>query len=443
MCTGGTTECSSGSAMDGGTGRYCADLTSDRMNCGACGNQCIDGYSCVDGRCRIRCDNELLTRCPDPMGMTTPQGGGEVCANTANDVRNCGACGNVCPLGQFCVRGACATMCGSGFTECMGVCRNLLADREACGACGVQCGSGEVCSMGRCVVSCGAGLTVCDGVCRDLQTDTNHCGMCGVRCAPGQLCSRGMCTLTCAEGLSECGGTCRDLQTDVNHCAACGRTCPTGQVCSAGTCTVSCVTGTTNCSGVCRDLSSDNNNCGACGRVCPSGQVCTGGSCTLTCPSGTVNCSGVCRNLQTDNANCGACGRACSSGQACVSGVCVGQGQLRFTLTWDINDDMDLHVLPPCGTEIYYGRPMACGGTLDRDDTRGRGPENIYWSTSYTPGIYRVCPEAFSSAVANALWQLVVVRSGVTVHSSSGRRGRTDGNTPCTASFPGVITLSL
>jgi len=123
--------------------------------------------------------------------------------------------------------------------------------------------------------------------------------------------------------------------------------------------------------------------------------------------------------------------------------VCVGQGALRITLTWDINGDMDLHVLPPCGTEIFYGRTTACGGTLDVDNQSGRGPENIFWPTSFTPGTYRICPEAYTSVVSNALWVLTVVRSGVTVHTSMGRRGRTDGNTPCNASFFGVVTLSL
>jgi len=61
MCTGGTIECrgATGAGRDAGTDeteRYCADVMSDRNNCGACGNQCIDGYTCVDGRCRIRCE---------------------------------------------------------------------------------------------------------------------------------------------------------------------------------------------------------------------------------------------------------------------------------------------------------------------------------------------------------------------------------------------------
>ncbi len=237
MCTGAATECAGGAGMDAGAGRYCAELTNDRMNCGACGNACIDGYSCLDGRCRIRCDDELLARCPNPMMMMTPQGGGELCSNTSNDLNNCGTCGNVCPRGQFCVRGSCATMCGSGLTECMGICRDLAIDREGCGMCGVACGSGEVCTGGRCVVSCGSGLAVCGGICRDLQTDLANCGMCGTRCAPGQVCTMGRCAVSCTDGLNECAGTCRDLQTDLANCGACGTSCPAGQVCSRGMCT--------------------------------------------------------------------------------------------------------------------------------------------------------------------------------------------------------------
>jgi len=147
----------------------------------------------------------------------------------------------------------------------------------------------------------------------------------------------------------------------------------------------------------------------------------------------------VCRDLTSDNNNCGACGRVCPAGAACAAGTCVGQGTLRFTLTWDINGDMDLHVLPPCGTEIYYGRTAACGGTLDVDNTSGRGPENIYWASAYTPGRYYVCAEAFSSTVANANYTLVVVRGGVEVRRVTGRRGTTDGNRACGPGFNQLV----
>jgi hypothetical protein len=293
------------------------------------------------------------------------------------------------------------------------------------------------------VVSCGTGFTNCSGVCRDLATDNNNCGACARVCPTGQVCTGSVCTTVCSSGLTNCSGVCRSLATDNANCGACGNVCASGLTCVSGACTLVCGSGQTACSGVCRNLQTDNTNCGVCGRVCATGQVCTNGVCSVTCATGQTNCSGVCRNLSSDNANCGACGRACSTGQACVSGVCVGQGTLRFTLTWDTAGDMDLHVQPPCGTSIYYGNPSACGGTLDVDDTTQRGPENIFWSSSYTPGTYRVCPEAYSSTVANSLWTLVVIRGGVEVHRSSGRRGRTDGYTPCNSSFPGVITLNL
>jgi len=151
----------------------------------------------------------------------------------------------------------------------------------------------------------------------------------------------------------------------------------------------------------------------------------------------------VCRDLQNDNSSCGSCGRACAAGQACAAGVCVGQGALRFTLTWSTIGDLDLHITPPCGTQIYWSNRAACGGALDVDDTTQRGPENIFWASSFTPGRYYVCPQAYSSAVANATWTLVVIRGGIEVHRSSGVRGRTDGSVACNASFPGVIVLDL
>jgi hypothetical protein len=211
MCTGTTTECSTPAPMDGGALRYCAELMTDRANCGACGNTCQEGYSCQAGRCRIRC-SELLMPCATAGSDAGPMGGGEVCADTTNDIRHCGACGNECPFGQFCVRGACQTTCGSGFTNCSSVCRDLQTDRAGCGACGNACSSGEVCTAGRCVVSCGGGLSSCDGVCRDLTSDSNHCGVCGTRCMAGQVCSRGMCQVSCGAGLTECSGVCRDLR---------------------------------------------------------------------------------------------------------------------------------------------------------------------------------------------------------------------------------------
>jgi len=81
---------------------------------------------------------------------------------------------------------------------------------------------------------------------------------------------------------------------------------------------------------------------------------------------------------------------------------------------------------------------------LDRDDTVARGPENIYWNAAYTPGRYYVCPESYTTAVANATWTLVVVRNGIEVARRTGTPGGVrHGSVVCGSGFPGVVTLDL
>jgi len=64
-----------------------------------------------------------------------------------------------------------------------------------------------------------------------------------------------------------------------------------------------------------------------------------------------------------------------------VHGVAVKVGDPQFTLIWDAdNVDLDLHVIEPGGKEIYWENPRGNqGGELDVDNTKGFGPENIYW----------------------------------------------------------------
>lgn len=63
-----------------------------------------------------------------------------------------------------------------------------------------------------------------------------------------------------------------------------------------------------------------------------------------------------------------------------IQGVSVKVGDPQFTLIWDGPVDLDLHVVEPGGKEIYWEEPNGNrGGELDRDNTKGFGPENIYW----------------------------------------------------------------
>jgi hypothetical protein len=142
---------------------------------------------------------------------------------------------------------------------------------------------------------------------------------------------------------------------------------------------------------------------------------------------------GMCSNGQctdlgvvmvTDATACGnydgGCVEECLPGHTCISGECVSDGSLSFTLIWTNPQDLDLHVTPPCGIEIDYLNPSACGGFLDFDDLVGTGPENIFWnsSTPYTPGTYSVCVVYIDSG-SNS-FSLTVKKGGSTIHSKTG-----------------------
>ena len=63
-----------------------------------------------------------------------------------------------------------------------------------------------------------------------------------------------------------------------------------------------------------------------------------------------------------------------------VQGVEVKVGDPQFTLIWDSPADLDLHVVEPGGSEIFWvERRGEQGGELDVDNMKGFGPENIYW----------------------------------------------------------------
>jgi hypothetical protein len=70
------------------------------------------------------------------------------------------------------------------------------------------------------------------------------------------------------------------------------------------------------------------------------------------------------------------------NGGELIRGVEVKVGDPQFTLIWDNDADLDLHVIEPGGKEIYWEDPRGkegSGGELDVDNTKGYGPENIYW----------------------------------------------------------------
>jgi hypothetical protein len=98
-------------------GTTCVNTSSDPNNCGTCNNFCpsypnaVSG--CSGGQCVMLACNAGYADCNGFVGD-----GCEV--HVLSDNNNCGACGNVCPGGTTCLNGACAPIgaeCASGQTQ--------------------------------------------------------------------------------------------------------------------------------------------------------------------------------------------------------------------------------------------------------------------------------------------------------------------------------------
>lgn len=71
-------------------------------------------------------------------------------------------------------------------------------------------------------------------------------------------------------------------------------------------------------------------------------------------------------------------------------------GDVQVSLIWNNYNDLDLHVICPCGEEIYFAhRKSQCGGELDVDmnvsPTSMEPVENVFWPPNGAPqGSYKV-----------------------------------------------------
>lgn len=81
----------------------------------------------------------------------------------------------------------------------------------------------------------------------------------------------------------------------------------------------------------------------------------------------------------------------------------TGTGDVKVTLEWESDADLDLHVVEPDGTEIMFSQrgPTATGGELDVDANVGceqnGSLENVFWPPGEAPaGEYRVEVNGFS-----------------------------------------------
>jgi hypothetical protein len=77
---------------------------------------------------------------------------------------------------------------------------------------------------------------------------------------------------------------------------------------------------------------------------------------------------------------------------------------LRVSITWNTdNTDVDLHVIEPDGTKVFYSAPNSKnGGTLSMDLTEGYGPERYHTRTALK-GEYKILVHYFRGN-PNLLW---------------------------------------
>lgn len=72
-------------------------------------------------------------------------------------------------------------------------------------------------------------------------------------------------------------------------------------------------------------------------------------------------------------------------------------GALMVTLTWEGNTDVDLHIREPNGTKVLYSNKTGNFGTIDVDNTRGKGPEHyVVPCSSQIEGEYEIGVNYFS-----------------------------------------------
>jgi len=94
----------------------------------------------------------------------------------------------------------------------------------------------------------------------------------------------------------------------------------------------------------------------------------------------------------------------------------AGTGEITISMLWDTEDDLDLHVVTPDSSEIYYGNKVAGGGELDIDANTSSNMmddpvENIYFETP-DGGLYVVSIVDYSDRSSGTTNYIVRVTVG-------------------------------
>ena len=133
----------------------------------------------------------------------------------------------------------------------------------------------------------------------------------------------------------------------------------------------------------------------------------------------------------------------------------AGTGLLQVSLSWDQENDVDLHLIDPSGEEIYYGNPVSVtGGQLDVDSNAGCSidninNENIYYEDSsdvtIPSGEYEVLVNLWSncSVASNTNYTVVAYYGGNLIGTTSGSNPNDGVLTPNTSEMVSVMKFNI
>jgi hypothetical protein len=123
----------------------------------------------------------------------------------------------------------------------------------------------------------------------------------------------------------------------------------------------------------------------------------------------------------------GADGSQGAAARQVIDAIPVGTGQVQVSVSWDVDSDVDLHVVDPDKGEVYWDNTsVASGGELDLDsnadcDLDHKKNENITWSHA-PAGTFTVRLDLFEECDTTATNYVVTVRvSGQAVRTFSGK----------------------
>jgi hypothetical protein len=139
--------------------------------------------------------------------------------------------------------------------------------------------------------------------------------------------------------------------------------------------------------------------------------------------------------VRTPTALCLACGLAAAFSLSCASTLrrTAGTGDIAFRLVWDGISDLDLFVLDPGGTCIFWGdREATGGGLLDVDcnaasDRMCAAPiENVFWRKTSAPAgpyLFWVRAQTVVPEEAPVVFELQLLRGAEVVWRTAGAFG--------------------